>query len=466
MLIDRMSRSAIRAVLVLAGALAGARAEAGVGVWTTGWPASAGEGAPAGMVTDPQTPGVLYAGSGRGVFKSSDNGATWVLAGLGGLSTRPLAVAPPATVYVNGTAGNGVSTLYSSTDGGDHWSAMGAGVSDLVVAPFSPTTLYRADDTQRGGRLSRSTDAGATWIEIDSGLDLQLRPISKIAADPNASGTLYVSGLNAAARIPSGFLWKTVDSGSSWTLLSSALGPVPAIAVDPTTSSIVYTASLFTVYTGAPGGVSKSVDGGTTFAQSGAGLANMSAIGLCIDPRRPNRLYVVLDSQGVFASGDAGATWHAMNAGLPAVNGGVISSGALAIDPSGTHLHVATNLGVFDYEVDPGALALNPAHPFTVTLSAINPHTGLAAPGVATQVNDLWGYFSIPAITNNPNNPEVFVKLLDGTALNGRYWFFYGGLTDLEYTLTVKDDTTGQQKTYTKPAGSECGGSDTAAFTP
>ena len=69
----------------------------------------------------------------------------------------------------------------------------------------------------------------------------------------------------------------------------------------------------------------------------------------------------------------------------------------------------------------------------------------------------LWGYFS---------NPEVFVKMLDGTALNGAYWFFYGGLTDLEYTLTVTDVATGKQKTYAKPAGSECGGSDTAAFTP
>ena len=96
----------------------------------------------------------------------------------------------------------------------------------------------------------------------------------------------------------------------------------------------------------------------------------------------------------------------------------------------------------------------------SVTLSASRIRgTGATAPGVATQGNDLWGYFSIPAITSNPNNPEVFVKLLDGTAINGEYWFFYGGLTDLEYTLTVTDSTTGKQKTYPKPAGSECGGS-------
>ena len=95
-----------------------------------------------------------------------------------------------------------------------------------------------------------------------------------------------------------------------------------------------------------------------------------------------------------------------------------------------------------------GTLALNAAHPFTVTLSATDPHTGEAAPGVATQVNDLWGYSSIPAITGNPENPEVFVKLLDGTAINGEYCFLSGGLTNLEYTLTVTDATTGIEDLY------------------
>ena len=165
-------------------------------------------------------------------------------------------------------------------------------------------------------------------------------------------------------------------------------------------------------------------------------------------------------------STDGGFTWTSLNNGL---SGSSLGVNSLAIDSTGRFLHITTaQSGVFDYEVvsDPGTLFLNPAHAFTVTLSATDPHTGATASGVATQGNDLWGYFSIPAITGNAGNPEVFVKLLDGTAINGEYWFFYGGLTNLEYTLTVTDATTGKQKTYTKPAGSECGGSDTAAFAP
>jgi hypothetical protein len=109
---------------------------------------------------------------------------------------------------------------------------------------------------------------------------------------------------------------------------------------------------------------------------------------------------------------------------------------------------------------------LDPGRSFSVSLAATDQRTGRTGPGLPLPVSNILGYFSIPAITNNPGNPEVFVKMLDGTAINGEYWFFYGGLTDLEYTLTVTDEATGRQRTYTKPAGSECGGSDTAAFAP
>jgi hypothetical protein len=59
-------------------------------------------------------------------------------------------------------------------------------------------------------------------------------------------------------------------------------------------------------------------------------------------------------------------------------------------------------------------------------------------------------------------NPELAVKVLDGTALNGRFWVFFGGLTDQEYTITVTDLTTNRMETYFNPLGRVCGGNDTA----
>jgi PKD repeat protein len=113
---------------------------------------------------------------------------------------------------------------------------------------------------------------------------------------------------------------------------------------------------------------------------------------------------------------------------------------------------------------DPGTLPANAGHNFCITLSARDPRTGHVGPGVAIPQNDLFGYFSIPALTSNPDNPEVFVKVLDGRVVNGFFWVFYGGLTDLEYTLSVRDFQTGVTRQYAKPAFSADGGFDTVAF--
>jgi hypothetical protein len=101
---------------------------------------------------------------------------------------------------------------------------------------------------------------------------------------------------------------------------------------------------------------------------------------------------------------------------------------------------------------------------FSVSLTARDHRSGRAADGLAIRGNELFGYFSIPGLTNNQGNPEVFVKILDGRPLNGRFWVFHGSLTDLEYTIEILDNVTGVTRTYSKAGGSTCGGSDTSAF--
>lgn len=84
--------------------------------------------------------------------------------------------------------------------------------------------------------------------------------------------------------------------------------------------------------------------------------------------------------------------------------------------------------------------------------------------GVAIPVNDLFGFFSVPAISSDPTNVETFVKMVDARAFNGRVWVFLGGLTDMKLVLTVTDTLTGAQNIYTKPAVSTCGWNDITAF--
>lgn len=61
-------------------------------------------------------------------------------------------------------------------------------------------------------------------------------------------------------------------------------------------------------------------------------------------------------------------------------------------------------------------------------------------------------------------NVEVVLKVLDATAFNGRFWVFYGALSNVEYTLTVTDTVTGKVKTYKNPKGRFASVGDTEAF--
>jgi hypothetical protein len=53
----------------------------------------------------------------------------------------------------------------------------------------------------------------------------------------------------------------------------------------------------------------------------------------------------------------------------------------------------------------------------------------------------------------SPDNWELLVKVLDGCALNGRYWVFAAGTTNVGYTLTVTDTRTGRTARYENPLG-------------
>lgn len=50
------------------------------------------------------------------------------------------------------------------------------------------------------------------------------------------------------------------------------------------------------------------------------------------------------------------------------------------------------------------------------------------------------------------SNIEAVVKLLDGCGVNGHYWVFAGGLTNVKVTLAITDTTTQTEKTYQNPA--------------
>lgn len=103
---------------------------------------------------------------------------------------------------------------------------------------------------------------------------------------------------------------------------------------------------------------------------------------------------------------------------------------------------------------------------FSVVLQARdNPtRSNNSGPGAAIPVNNVFGFFTTPALSQDPSDIQAFVKMVDARSFDGHFWVFLGGLTDFELLMTVTDTQTGRQKIYLKPAGSTCGWNDTAAF--
>ena len=82
---------------------------------------------------------------------------------------------------------------------------------------------------------------------------------------------------------------------------------------------------------------------------------------------------------------------------------------------------------------------------------------GGAVPSAGSDQTGYFWYF-------NPAVIDLVVKTVDGRAVNGHFWFFFGGLSDVEYTITVTDTATGNSATYHNDPGNICGGADVEAL--
>ena len=85
-----------------------------------------------------------------------------------------------------------------------------------------------------------------------------------------------------------------------------------------------------------------------------------------------------------------------------------------------------------------------------------NEGVGSATPWAGGESGTFWFF--------DAANVELIVKVLDGTPINGRFWVYYGALSNVEYTLTVTDTLTGVVRTYFNPAGTFASVGDVDAF--
>jgi hypothetical protein len=80
--------------------------------------------------------------------------------------------------------------------------------------------------------------------------------------------------------------------------------------------------------------------------------------------------------------------------------------------------------------------------------------------GQPVQLTNDTGYFWF----FSPANVELMVKVLDARPVNGKFWVFFGALSNVKYSITVKDSVTGSYKKYENPSGTFASIGDTGAF--
>ena len=211
-------------------------------------------------------------------------------------------------------AAGGERGVYKTTDGGLTWARVlhvddDTGATELVMDPANNKTLYAATYQRRraqwgmngggpGSTIWKSTDAGQTWSKIEAGLPQG--PKGRIGMDiyrrnPNV---LYARVEHATE---SG-VYRTDDGGASWRKLSS-VNPRPMyfsqIRIDPQTDSRIYVLGV---------SLHVSDDGGRTFREDGAERIHVDHHAMWINPANPR--HIILGNDGGLAlSYDASATW-------------------------------------------------------------------------------------------------------------------------------------------------------------
>ncbi len=278
-------------------------------------------------------PNVIYVGTGEacirgvmtshgdGVYKSTDAGKTWKHTGLDSTSQiSEIRVHPkdPDMVYVAAQGSPYAPTdergVYRSTDGGATWKKVhfvdnNSGVSSLAMDMHNPRILYAAYwDHQRkpwfirsggpGSGIWKTTDGGDTWQELTEGLPKKL--MGKIGITVSRANP---DRIFAIIESEEGGLYRSDDAGEKWILLNeervlrTRSWYYMHVFADPKNQDVVYVLN-------AP--FMRSIDGGKTFTP--VAVPHGDNHDLWINPENPANMINSNDG-GANISFNGGKSW-------------------------------------------------------------------------------------------------------------------------------------------------------------
>ncbi len=278
-------------------------------------------------------PNIIYLGTGsdgvrsnvstgRGMYKSTDDGQTWKFIGLynaGQIGAVRIHPTNPDIVWV--AAGgdifkpNDERGVFKTTDGGKTWRKVlfvsdSVGAMDVEVQPGNPNVVYawmsrleRKPWTiisgSREGGFYKSTDGGDTFTRIATGLPNELigkGNLAVTAANPNRVYALIEAK-------PGGGFYRSEDAGQTWALINSQGSLIQrpfyytTLGADPSNADVVYAGAE---------GFFKSIDGGKTFTVFRTPHTDNHDI--WINPK-DSQIMIQANDGGANVSTDGGRTW-------------------------------------------------------------------------------------------------------------------------------------------------------------
>ncbi len=268
------------------------------------------------IAIDFNNPEILFAGTGEmsdnidaylgaGLYRSTDGGDTWKIAGLtevGGFSK--VYVHPQNSDIVVAGATKRARGFYISTDGGENWRRTFHGtVSDVSINPNNPDEYFTG---VTGFGIYYSSDGGENWELRNNGL---LDDIGRVSVQQSDSNPNIVYALMENDLL--GTIYKSTDRGQNWQVVKqpnrSFFGMQNHgfydnfIEVHPLNPDLAIAGGII-LYRTTDGGDNWNIVGGLHVDQHHA----------CFDPIDPSRVYLGNDG-GMYFSTNRGNSWNLIN---------------------------------------------------------------------------------------------------------------------------------------------------------
>ncbi|GJM45082.1 MAG: hypothetical protein DHS20C21_19240 [Gemmatimonadota bacterium] len=282
-----------------------------------------------GVAVSPNDPDIVVIATGEGTFnidriggvgilRSTDAGVTWATTSLSYAESSGhgfhFVEANPITGTLLAGATDG---LYRSTDDGATWTqeVNGGSFFDAKWKPGDANKVYsvRGSCNCSGANVKVSTDDGDTWSAVGggtpSGSNVGKSKLAVTAADPDY---VYVVYGNTSSNLLG--VWRTTDDGASWSQRATS----PNIQGGQGWYNLSLTADPNDAERIISGGVSlyKSTDGGATFSGTGGGAVHVDHHLAAYEPGNPDAVWVGSDGGLWRSAADGDGTWVGRNSGL------------------------------------------------------------------------------------------------------------------------------------------------------